>query len=214
MRRTGSCLFLCAAFLATEAPAHPHVFVEVGMTIVFDGEDMTEVRLNWAYDDFFTMLLLADLGLDSDGDLTLSDEEQATFREAVTEWPPGFEGDLEVESDGARAALAPRTDHEAHLEGEAMVETLTRPLDPPVAAPLVIRPYDPSYYTAYDVTGPIQFEGREDCTATVEKPDLGAANALAEDLLLGRSPDEIGPDEFFPEIGIAYAQSVVVTCGS
>ena len=83
-------------------------------------------------------------------------------------------------------------------------------IDP--AAPLILRAYDPTYYTAYDLIGPIRIEGRDDCEASIIRADLDAAYTLVEELLYGRPASDVGPDEYFPEVGQAFADTVTVTC--
>ena len=63
----------CALLAAPVAQAHPHVFVEVGLRFVSqpDGR-LSGVEVTWRYDDFFSLLVLEDRGLDPDGDMVLT----------------------------------------------------------------------------------------------------------------------------------------------
>ncbi len=49
------------------ATAHPHIFVEAEVRVVFDNEGRVSVALDWYYDDLFSLLVTSDLGLDMDG---------------------------------------------------------------------------------------------------------------------------------------------------
>jgi hypothetical protein len=47
----------------------------------------------------------------------------------------------------------------------------------------------------------------------LRKADLNAAYSLVDELLYGRPASDVGPDEAFPEVGEAFSDTVVVTCG-
>ena len=212
------CRTLFAALLAciptANALAHPHIFVEVSMAVIFEGDAPAAVRLEWTYDDYFSLLLTTDLGIDLDGDATLTPQEADILSEAVRAWPAGYEGDLEVSQAGRVVVLGPRTDHFATFVDGIVREVHTRPLTGQVdgGMPLIVRAFDPSHYVAYDVTGAITIEGRDGCSSALQSPDIAAASALVSDLLGGRSADEVGPDEAFPEVGDLFAQTVTITC--
>ncbi len=210
-------LALSAAVSLSQVPvayAHPHLFVGVDVEIIFTDQAPTAVRITWKYDDFFSLLLTSDLGIDLDGDLILDAEEVAILTEAVTDWPADFKGDLEVQQNGRAIALGSRTMHTATYDDGLISETHVRPiLDSDLnGAAMTLRVYDPLYYVAYSLNGPITFEGRDDCSATVTPPDLNAAYSLVDELLYGRPASEVGPDESFPEVGIEFAETIDVTC--
>ena len=206
---------LCAALsLPVTTTAHPHVFVEAQVTVVFAEDGEIGIRLDWFYDDLFSLLVTTDLGIDMDGDLILTAAEQQLLDEQITAWPSDYAGDLEVSQGGEVLALADKQHHRMTYEGGLFHETHLRPV-PAVAnadAPLEIRVYDPSFYTAYDLRRPVLIEGRSDCTVDVISADLDAAYALAENLLDGQDPAAVGPDDYFPAIGDAFADTIVVTC--
>lgn len=194
--------------------AHPHVFVRAQVGVVFDDAGEISVRLDWVYDDLFSLLVTSDLGIDMDGDLLLTADEQALLDDQITAWPPDYTGDLEVSQDGVILTLADKQDHSMTYEGGLFLETHVRPIaalaDP--VAPLQIRVYDPSFYTAYELHGPVTVTGRNDCEVQIIVADIDAAYALAESQLDGRDPSTVGPEEYFPAIGDAFADTIVVTC--
>lgn len=205
---------IAALALPIPATAHPHIFVEAQVTVVFDDNGAMSVKLDWFYDDLFSLLVTSDLGIDMDGDLLLTSDEQALLDEQITAWPADYMGDLEVTQDGEILILAEKRDHSmTYVDGlfhEAHVRPIAAFADP--ASPLQIRVYDPSFYTAYELRGPAIVEGREDCTVQIIPADIDAAYALAESQLDGRDPSTVGPDEYFPAIGDAFADTIVVTC--
>jgi hypothetical protein len=66
---------------------------------------------------------------------------------------------------------------------------------------------------AYEISPSIALRGGEGCEVTLRKADLAAAYALVDELLYGRPASDVGPDEAFPEVGEAFADTVIVTCG-
>lgn len=207
-------LSFLAGITATPVFAHPHVFVETAVAVIYENNTPIAVRLEWTYDDFFSLLLTADLGIDQDGDGVLTPEETDILVASVKKWPAGFEGDLEVLQDEKPLALGPREDHRVTFENGIMREIHTRPLISPTSAnlPLVVRPYDLYFYVAYDVTDDLTTEGRDACVGVLEVPDEEAAKAVVVDLLDGRSPSDVGPTEEFPAVGNLFAQTVTFTC--
>ncbi len=198
--------------LPTSLVSHPHVFVAASVRVVFDHAGGVAVHLDWQYDDFFSLLVTSDLGLDMDGDLVLTAEEQALLDTEIAAWPPDYAGDLEVMQGEAVLPLGEKFDHSMVYQEGVFTERHARPVEGVMAdAPLLIRVYDPAFYTAYDLTGPVTVEGRDDCMVEIIRADLDAAYALAESLL-GGPMDAQGPDDYFPAIGDAFADTIQITC--
>jgi ABC-type uncharacterized transport system substrate-binding protein len=208
---TAACLCL-----GTAAVAHPHVFVQAEVELIVDQGQLTGVRLNWIYDDFFSLLLTEDLEIDPDGDLVLTEEELAKLSASVTDWPADYQGDLYLMQDATPLALGPRQDHHATLRDGLVVESVLMPLATPVAVgdPVEVRVYDPFYYIAYSVVGDLVVTGDPDCTASYRAADLNAAYALVDELLYGRPASDVGPDEQFPEVGVHFADTVTLRCAA
>ena len=205
---------ILATSFAPMAQAHPHLFVGVGVTIVYDGGNPHGVQLTWQYDEFFSLLLTSDLGIDLDGDLELTDAELAILTDAVANWPADFGGDLEVIQDGQKVRLGGRTNHSVIYKDGLISEVHTRPIIP-VLAPtddMTLRVYDPNYYVAYELNGPVKFTGRDDCVALISPPDLNAAYSLVDELLYGRPASDVGADEQFPQVGAEFAETIEVSC--
>ncbi|MBR2656354.1 MAG: DUF1007 family protein [Loktanella sp.] len=205
---------ISAMLLPVPALAHPHVFVDVEMAVVFQPNGEVAVRLDWVYDAYFSMLVTSDLGIDMNGDLQLTPEEQALLDEQIAAWPPDFDGDLEVLQGDRTMQLGPKRDHAMVYRDGLLRETHLRPVAQVADrnAPLTILPYDKTYYIAYSLAGNVRIEGRDDCEASVIPADLNAAYSLVDELLYGRPASDVGPDEEFPEVGRSFADTVVVTC--
>jgi len=216
MRPNAASLALVLALSPAMVVAHPHIFVEAQVGLVMDGQgSLLGVRLTWLYDDLFSLLLTADLGIDPEGDMILTAPEQATLTAAVLDWPADFGGDLFVLVDGVPLALGARAEPGVTFDAGRVAESHYRPLAQPlpVTAPVAVQVYDPFYYVAYAVVAPITLTGGDGCATTYQAADLNSAYALVDELLYGRPASDLGPDEQFPEVGQAFADTVMLTCG-
>lgn len=204
---------LCA--LPLPALAHPHIFVETAVEIIVDADNrVTGFKVIWTYDDFFSLLITEDLGIDADGDMALTEAEEEVLRGAVKDWPEDYGGDLLVETDQGAVALAERQSHTvAYVDGRVL-ESHVRPLAEPAAAGtrVDLRVFDPGYYTAYALTGGANVSGSNSCDVVIAPADLEAAYSLVDELLYGRPASDVGIEEAFPEVGAAFADRISVTC--
>jgi ABC-type uncharacterized transport system substrate-binding protein len=190
--------------------AHPHVFVDVGLRFSSDQEGrLTGVEVTWTYDDFFSLLVLEDRGLDPDGDMVLTKDERAALMGFDLEhWEPGFEGALFIYDADEKLSLgAPKATHVGMQEGRIVTRHI-RLLDAVRAKDITLRPYDPSYYAALDLVAVAGLP--EGCESEIIQPDTEAADAKVEDL--GGAGMEAIYDEV--QVGIYYADELRVTCAS
>jgi polyphosphate kinase len=210
---TAALACLIAAPLATPAAAHPHVFVDT--TLHFrqnDAGEVVEVEVTWAYDDFFSLLILEDLGLDPDGDAQLTEREfQELWAFDLENWYEGFEGDLYLYGpDGAKLPLGDPRATRIDMRDGMIVAGHRRAVPPTDPAGLEILQYDPTFYVAYELSGGVSFD--RDCDAQVVEADMEAAMA-ARDAALDEALTADGEDIFETvELGIHFADRVVLTC--
>lgn len=205
-----------ALLTAGPAAAHPHVFVtaELELRLNDDGE-LLGVHVTWAYDEFFSLLVTEELGIDPDGDMVLTADENAALTDYIAAWPEDYEGDVYITRDGSAVILRPVQEHTVTFENGIVREGFYRAFATPqdtITAPVQVQVYDPFYYVAYEVAPPMTVIGRVGCTATLVKADLNAANIKVDALLYGRPASDVGPDEAFPEVGVAFAETVTVAC--
>lgn len=191
--------------------AHPHVFVDTGLRLVLDDQRrVTGVEVTWKYDDLYSLLVMQDMGLDDDGDGALTPAELAQIDGWDMNWIEGYEGDLYLStSEGTPVALAPPTPLSTEVEDGRLVSRHLRPLASPVAADgLVLRAFDPEFYTAYDLTLGIDLPPA--CKADVTLPDKGDAYREAQEIMAAFPEDA----EEVPLLGHVFAETVNVTCAS
>ena len=206
---------LLLALLPATALAHPHVFVDSQVELVMDGTLVTAVRLTWTYDDFFSLMLTQDLGLDANADAVLTEPELGALNASVTAWPPDFTGDLVLTHREEPVPLGDRTDHKVDFVDGKMVETHTRPLATPVdaaQAPLTVENYDPYYYVAYTVLPAIALSGAGSCEATLIPADPEAGQATVDEMFGALDIAGAGPEVQLPPVGFAFTDRVEVRC--
>ncbi|WP_353471397.1 DUF1007 family protein [Salipiger sp. H15] len=201
---------ISGAVMAGPAAAHPHVFADVGLALALDaGQQVVSVEVTWRYDEFFSLLILEDMGLDADGDGVLAPAEQAALeRFDLDNWYEGFEGDLYMYSEGAQLGLGAPEFVSVALEDGRITSVHRRSVTPAPAEGLVIEPYDPTYYIAFEASLPVTLPAP--CRAIRHRPDLDAA-ARKLQAELARIPE----DKFLEiEPGRDYADRIEVTCAS
>lgn len=208
---------LMACLTATSVAAHPHIFVDTGLEAIFDPQGrLTHVRVTWQYDELFSLLITEDMGLDSDFDGILTDAEQAKLTGFDMNWIEGYNGDLEVMNGALGVPLSrPTQGTAAFADGRITTTHLRSVLDPVLLdGQLVIKPYDPTYYTAYDVTLPLLITGTDGCRARVKMPDINAGLKALREELSTLSAEADPQDAGLPNIGEQLASEVIVTCSA
>ncbi len=205
------------ALLPLAAVAHPHVFIDATVEVIFDANGRAEaVRIGWTYDELFSMLIVEDRALDPDYDAILTPEAEAQLAGFDMQWDAGFPGDTYVLMQGAEQALGRPQDWTASYAGGKITSTHLRRFATPVVladAPLIVQVYDPGFYTAYAITGGTTLTGRDDCAAQVFAPDRTAADEALLAALAEVSADADIEMEY-PAIGAAYAEETRITCGA
>ncbi|MDF3349717.1 DUF1007 family protein [Sulfitobacter sp. KE34] len=206
-----------AAVIACATPlgAHPHIFVDTGFEVIVDAKGrLSHLRITWAYDEFYSLLVTEDRGLDPDYDGVLTQAEVASLNGFDMQWIEGFNGDTVLLEGGEEVALSGPQDVETRFADGRIITSHLRAVEGPApsADGLIIKPYDPTYYTAYEVTQKVTIQGSETCRARVKMPDMNAdLRALQQDLSTldaNTDPSDVG----LPEIGEALANEVVITC--
>lgn len=207
--------FTALTLTAGPAWAHPHIFVDAGIEVVFGADGRAVgLRLRWTYDDLISMTLLAERGLDPDFDGVLTDSELTALNGFDMKWQPGFAGDSYALLDQQELTLSGPSDWTVAFADAQLTSTHYRAFDVPVdlgGAALVVQSYDPGYYTAYAVTDAV-VSGRDDCSVEVFEPDRAAADQVLQDALAEYSGGDAAEADF-PAVGSAYAEEARVTCG-
>ena len=206
--------FLC--LLASPLAAHPHIFVDTGLEVVVDAEGrVTHLRVTWEYDELYTLLITEDYGVDQDYDGVLSPADREIITGFDMNWVAGFNGDLEVAMDGQPVELSGPADVTTDLVEGKLVTTHLRTVAGDVALTqgvLSLRPYDVTYYTAYEVNRAVIVTGRNGCGIDRKLPDIDAALAQTQEELAALPTDADAEAMGFPEIGARFATEIRISC--
>lgn len=205
---------VCGIGMAGPALAHPHVFIEAEIAAILNAEGLVEaLRITWTYDEFYTLMIMEERGLDPDGDGVLTTAETASLQGFDMKWQAGYAGDTHALLGELPVAISGPSEWTAKIEAGFVTTThlrhLTEPLRPGVDKPLILQSYDPEYYIAYTInSGSVDGEG---CQAVVHgfDPEMADAALTAASQEYAASTD---PDLPFPMIGAAYADEVRVAC--
>ncbi len=156
--------------------AHPHIFIDAGLEVVVDETGrLTHVRVTWAYDEYYSLLITEHLKLDADYDGQLTDEEQAILTGFDMNWVQGYEGDLVARLDGQPLKLSGPMEPTAEFANGRITTTHLRAVvgQPDLTgAALTLAAFDPTYYTAYEVTLPVRLTGGGTCMIQNLSPTL------------------------------------------
>ena len=208
-------LFICIC--ATSLRAHPHVFIDTGFELILDGKgQLTHVRVIWEYDELYSLLITEDMELDPDGDGVLTPAEITKLTGFDMHWVEGFNGDLVIAEGAVPLALSGPEEITASFANGRVTTTHLRALEHPVLAgkTATIKPYDATYYTAYDVTRPVTVKGGGSCKIKVIVPKMDAGLIELQGQLAELDADTDPKDVGLPEIGAELANSVIVTCAA
>jgi ABC-type uncharacterized transport system substrate-binding protein len=208
---------VCVFFgFAIPAIAHPHVFVDAGLEVIFDPEGRaTALRISWSYDEYYSLVIVEERGLDSDYDGNATPQEATALAGFDMAWDASFDGDTYALMDGVDLALSRPTEWTAVYEGGKITSSHLRTFAEPVVigtTELIVQAYDPSYYSAYAIVGsPVLTGGPATCSVGVFAPDPDAADAILQ-AAIDEQAGSTDVESTFPAIGAAYSDEARVTC--
>ena len=206
--------FLC--LLPAPLGAHPHVFVDTGLEVIFDEQNrLTHVRVTWVYDDFYSLLIAEDYRVDSDGDGAFTAEEEAQMAGFDARWVPGYNGDLVVRLDGRPLVMSGPLEPTARMENGRIVSTHLREISgtPLVGADeLSLKAYDETYYTAYELSRPVTITGASGCAMERIEPNIDGELAAMQAQLLRLDPNADLEENDIPLIGGEFATEIRISC--
>lgn len=205
------------AFAAPAAFAHPHEFVDARLEFLFDDQArLTGFGVEWRYDDFTTMLIMVDLGLNP-AETDLPPEAVPELQGFDLQWMEGYDGDLWPMADGEALPMLPPRGAPTRVEAGQIVSRHVRMLETPVdprVQDVVVQVYDPEFYVAYTLAqGTEEIDGTG-CRARVFAAALDQAYERLEAAL-----DEImqaGGDieTNFPRVGRDFADEIRIDCNA
>lgn len=142
-------VFLLVFILSPEHSfAHPHVFIEQKTALVFDEKGVAGFRINWTFDDMFSVMICDDF--DSDHNGHLDEKEVAVIREKAFGYIAAYNYYIHIKIDGRPFPVKFIQEFNARLDKNKLVYDFFIPchvtaVDTPKS--IVISPYDPEYYS-------------------------------------------------------------------
>lgn len=208
---------LCLSVFAAPLGAHPHIFVNTGLTFVLDAQQrLTHVQVTWEYDELYSLLVTEDMGIDQDYDGVLTEADSAALTGFDMRWIEGFNGDLVGEIEGRALELSGPTAPTAAMADGKITTTHMRAVigTPQVTGSLVFKPYDGTYYTAYEVGLPVKIEGALGCEVSLEEPDIEGALSMTRAELAALPEDFDMEAAGLADIGERFATEVRISCAA
>jgi len=211
MRRLSAVLVLglMMVLMVPKAMAHPHAWVDVKSTVVFDDSgNVIALDLDWLFDAFYTVFVLEDITAAGDP------PQQALLDLAAQNLKNLHEYNyfLEVLTHGARWDTGAVDTYETNLVGDRLRMAFRVPLAAPLNAKtdaVSFKIYDPTYYIemVHVEENPVAFDGAPlgACSAVVVEPSPDE-EAVTFAAMLDQS--QTGPND----LGRLFAQTVQVRC--
>lgn len=183
--RLAALVLAASSLFATQAHAHPHVFVDARAELQFDTQgDVIAIRNVWRFDDAFSAF--ATQGLDADGDGTYSPEELAPLAKVNVDSLREFDYFTIPKLAGKRLGLKLPVDYSLAYADGYLTLFYTLPLKQPVKPTgdgLTVEIYDPSYFVDFVLVKDepaLAVGAPKGCALTVaRKGDLDPASAAA-----------------------------------
>ena len=158
----------------TPAAAHPHVWIDAFVEVLFAGDRITGLRINWSFDPFFTGMATADFDTNQDGILDQEEAAKLAALSAENLKESGFFSNVWL--DGDPLTIHAVDDFKVGLAAGrltyAFVIAMPVPVDPAKTS-LDVSLYDPTFYVEItpDPIDPLRFAGgRPACLINVQ-PD-------------------------------------------
>lgn len=214
-------LALLAALLAlpTGAMAHPHVWVTVKATVLYDKRNdkgtITGLRQEWTFDEMYTAMAIE--GLDKNHDGKYDRKELAELAQVNIDGLKEFDYFTYAKLAGTDLKFNPPVDYWLeHTDKGILTLHLTLPLQKPVPADspdFEFSVYDPSYFIAFDFAkdDPVKLgtNAPPSCSAAIQEPPEEADDPSDSKKLNQAFSSALGPGS---SLGFGGNRTVAVHC--
>ncbi len=195
---------------ASPAAAHPHVWVSVETTVVYDKGTITGFRHRWSFDELYTTMAIQ--GLDANGDGAYDRKELAELAQVNMDGLKEFDYFTQPRLGGQPLKTAAPQDYWLEYKDGVLSLNFVLPLAQPVLAEadgFAFAVSDPSYFIAFDLAKDKPVRLSEGAPAGCQANVVAAEQDKAELERLGQA--------FQQELGGAAAsigmmKSVTVSC--
>lgn len=172
MRRIGFLLSLILLTCAASAPsrAHPHIWIDAVATLVFADSKLTEVRIQWTFDELFSGALRDQFDPNKTG--KFDGQALANLKADAANGLKEFNWFTHLMIGGKKVVVAEGKDFSAAIEGDRVVYRFTVPVTPPVdpaVTQVTLSLYDQSFYidVALAKENPVRIEGATPCKTAI-----------------------------------------------
>ena len=157
----------CAS--AGSAAAHPHVWIDYAVTVLFGDTDVKGLRMSWTFDEMYSSMLFHDYTGRPRGPLSPDDIqrlEEGAFKDTAD-----FHYFVDVTLNGKTVAIKDVTDFDARFEHRRMTYMFTVPLrteTPATTNTIEIQAFDHEFYIDFEPvkTAPVTVDHGEKFAAT------------------------------------------------
>jgi ABC-type uncharacterized transport system substrate-binding protein len=202
------CAFLCVA--AGYAQAHPHAWIDLRVSVVFNEQgQVTALRQAWLIDPFYSLVLMEEMAEDAVGD-TLDEKMADIGNRMITNLGP-YDYFTEIYHGDTRIRGATASEHRLDRNRGRLELSFTLNLPVPLSpaeATFTYAVFDPSYYIEilHDPDGAVALEGAsERCGLRIEPPRPDPA-------LVARAAALDANQTAEPGLGRHFTERAEVTC--
>ena len=201
---------------ASEAQAHPHVWIDMQSSIVFTDDGLIKgVDVEWTFDDGYAQMALD--GLDLDGDGIYSQDELAPLTKENISSLKDYEYFTVMRVNGEQQKIGEVTDSGQIYSNNKLSLHFQVPLEKPVdpkTSEFMVKIYDPEFFIAMDYVkdDPVDVVGKlpQSCKLVV-KPVPTDAELDQTRTMLSTKGKDWKPDTN-EDFGAMFAQAVLIEC--
>ncbi|MEO1610653.1 MAG: DUF1007 family protein [Pseudomonadota bacterium] len=196
------------------AKAHPHMFFTSTAQFILDGQGrLSKVRIVFLIDELNTMYTFTELGVNKDGNQTLTDEETDKIAQTVIEGFGYYQYFTYMRDRRRSIPLGKPLSVSVHLHQLRLGLEFIIPLETPLVLSgqsISLQLYDPTYFTAITIGfPPVIVGGETDCAVSVIKPSE-TEQTRSNQLLLSQLSREETPQ--IEDVGAIFAETTRLIC--
>lgn len=208
---------LASLFLASPAAAHPHVWVSMQTSMVFNDQGLISgVGVEWTFDDAYAQTALE--GMDKNGDGVYGPEELEALTQENLDALKDYVYFTYMTVDGKPVANGPIKDAGQVYSNDKLTLHFTVSLATPVhprKQRFEVKIFDPEFYISFEYYAdePTDYAGTLPKGCTVEiKPIPTTAELESTKTMLSTKGQDWKPEDESQQFGSMFAQPVSVAC--
>lgn len=197
-------------FSTASSVAHPHVWVSVEATVLFEGGTMTGLQQSWTFDEAYTAMAIE--GLDTNGDGNYDRKELEELAKVNVDGLKEFDYFTFAKLGDGGLTFKEPVDYWLEHTGGVLTLHFKLPLEDPVLAEapgFTFSVYDPSFFIAFDLAkdDPVKLAASAPagCKADLAIPPKESADTQR----LGEAfSQELGGSDY----GVVMAKTIAINC--